>query len=136
MCICDIKTREVTLPSWLDKFIFNDLGAYYSRSNSDMLVIDWDPKQILGYLGTYFPRSYAEAYCIFKQYLQMGRRFDSKDTLGLLDFGCGTGGEIIGIATAIAEVKPSIKCLKVKAIDGVARRFIHGVTKDVIYDEI
>lgn len=118
MCICDIKTREVTLPSWLDKFIFTDLGAYYCRSNSDMLVIDWTPDQILGYLGTYFPRSYTEAYCIFKQYLQTETWFDSKDTLDLLDFGCGTGGEIIGLATAIAEVKPNVKHLRVKAIDG------------------
>lgn len=114
----DIKIREVTLPEWLDNYIFNDLGARYCRSNSDMIVIDWTPDKILNYLGTYFPRSYAEAYCIFKQYLQTTRSFEIDDSLSLLDFGCGTGGEIIGIATAISETRPNVKVLNVKAIDG------------------
>lgn len=114
----DIKARNVTLPEWLDDYIFNRLGARYSRSNSDMIVIDWTPDKILNYLGTYFPRSYTEAYCIFKQYLQEKKCFDAVDSLSLLDFGCGTGGEIIGIATAISECRPNIKILNVKAIDG------------------
>ena len=36
----------------------------------------------------------------------------------MLDFGCGTGGEIIGFATTISEQRPNIKVLKIKAIDG------------------
>lgn len=114
----DIKQHEVTLPSWLDGFIFNHQGAKYCRSNSDMTVIDWTPEMVLNYLGTYFPRSYAEAYCIFKQYLQTNDVFVTEDTLSLLDFGCGTGGEIIGIATALSECRPNIGKLVVKAIDG------------------
>lgn len=114
----DITSREVTLPSWLDSFIFDNQRAKYCRSNSDMTVIDWTPNMILNYLGTYFPRSYTEAYCIFKHYLLDTSLFKSEDSLRILDFGCGTGGEIIGLATAIAEWRPNIKTLNVKAIDG------------------
>lgn len=113
-----ITLNEVTLPGWLDNYIFKQLEAQYCRSNSDMTVIDWTPDKILCYLGTYFPRSYAEGYSIFKQYLQSTGIFSVEDSLRVLDFGCGTGGEIIGIATAIAECRPNIKTLHVKAIDG------------------
>lgn len=63
--------NNVTLPQWLDDLIFNQLGAKYCRSNSDMTVIDWDKNDVLNYLGTYFPRSYAESYCIFSHLFQI-----------------------------------------------------------------
>ena len=53
---------SVTLPTWLDKLIFQKMGAKFCRSNADMTVIDWDKADMLKYLGTYFPRSYAESY--------------------------------------------------------------------------
>ncbi len=111
-------SREVTLPSWLDDYIFSDLGAKYCRSNSDMMVIDWGPTEILNYLGTYSPRSYSESYCIFKQFLLNHKVFNDANSMKLLDFGCGTGGEIIGFATALSDCRPNIKTLIVKAIDG------------------
>lgn len=114
----NVAIREVTLPRWLDNFIFNHLDATYCRSNSDMIVIDYTPEKIRNYLGTYFPRSFSESYCIFKQYLLSANSFVSGDTISLLDFGCGTGGEIIGIATAISECRKNIKLITVKAIDG------------------
>ena len=46
--------NSVTLPQWLDHLIFEELGAKSCRSNSDMTVIDWDKKDVLNYLGTYF----------------------------------------------------------------------------------
>lgn len=108
----------VTLPAWLDDYIFNHLGARHNRINGNMVVLEWDKDKILDYLGTYFPRSYTEAYCIFKQYLQEKATFATDESLNLLDFGCGTGGEIIGLATALVECRPNVKKLKVKAIDG------------------
>ena len=61
-------SNEVHLPKWLDEYIFTQLKANYCPSCSDMTVIDWDKSNVLNYLGTYFPRSYAEAYCIFKRF--------------------------------------------------------------------
>ena len=113
-----INSKEVTLPGWLDNFIFSALGGEYCRSNSDITVIDWGPQKIQSYLGTYFPRSFAESYCIFKHHLVSTDVFKDKEMLKIFDFGCGTGGEIIGLATALAECRPAITTLKVKAIDG------------------
>lgn len=110
---------SVTLPQWLDKLIFEELGAKYCRSNSDMTVIDWDRNDVLNYLGTYFPRSYAEAYCIFKEYFSRTKQPSlGKESISIFDFGCGTGGEIVGMLSAINEqvVKPSK--IIVYALDG------------------
>lgn len=61
---------SIKLPQWLDNLIFDELGAKYCRANADMTVIDWDKNDVLNYLGTYFPRSYAESYCIFSDFLE------------------------------------------------------------------
>jgi len=113
-----VNSKEVTLPQWLDDFIFSKLEGKYCPTNSYMAVIDWKPNEIRNYLGTYFPRSFAESYCIFKNIFAKYKRFEGFDKLKILDLGCGTGGEIIGLATAIAEERPEIRTLKVKAIDG------------------
>lgn len=113
-----ITDKVVTFPQWLDTLIYDELNGRYCRENSDMTVIDWSREKILNYLGTYFPRSYTESYCIFKQYLNENDIFLHEDSLKMLDFGCGTGGEIIGFATALSECRPNIRTLKIKAIDG------------------
>lgn len=110
---------SVILPQWLDNMIFCQLGAKYQRSNSDMTVIDWDKKDVLNYLGTYFPRSYAESYCIFTEFFRTcANRYMEKTDLTVFDFGCGTGGEIIGLLNAISEYLPQIKAIHVVAMDG------------------
>ena len=111
--------NSVTLPQWLDHLIFEELGAKYCRSNADMTVIDWDKNDVLNYLGTYFPRSYAESYCIFSNLFQtQPNLFSQKEDLSIFDFGCGTGGEIIGLLDAITNDIPTIKRVNVKAFDG------------------
>ncbi len=83
-----------------------------------MTVIDWDSERILNYLGTYFPRSYTESYCIFHQFLTDTKLFSGRKVVSILDFGCGTGGEVFGFASALVECRPEIECIRVKAIDG------------------
>ena len=110
---------DVRLPQWLDNLIFDQLGAKYQRSNADMTVIDWDKNDVLNYLGTYFPRSYAESYCIFSEFFKSyPERYSDKSTLTVFDFGCGTGGEIIGMLTAINKHLFQIKNLNIYALDG------------------
>lgn len=110
---------SITLPQWLDTLLFNKLGAKYFCSNTDMTVIDWDKKDILNYLGTYFPRSYAESYCIFSHYLSSDTTLCKQPAISLFDFGCGTGGEIIGFLTALNE-QPNLQVSEVRitALDG------------------
>lgn len=59
---------SITLPQWIDHLILEDLGTYYSPSGS-MRAFDRNlhstTTEIKTYLGTYFPRSFAEAFVIF-----------------------------------------------------------------------
>ena len=111
--------NSVTLPQWLDHLIFEELGAKYCRSNSDMTVIDWDKNDVLNYLGTYFPRSYAESFCIFSEFFKTNlEQFADKEEISIFDFGCGTGGEIFGFLGAITKYCPNIKVVKITAFDG------------------
>jgi len=111
--------NSVTLPQWLDDLIFKKLGAKYCRSNSDMTVIDWDKNDVLNYLGTYFPRSYAESYCIFSEFFKfIPQQFVDRKELHILDFGCGTGGEIIGLLQIVEGFYPHITHINIIGIDG------------------
>lgn len=110
---------HVTLPKWLDDYIFNELGAKYCRSNADMTVIDWDKNDMLNYLGTYFPRSYAESNCIFNDFfVQQNHNILSKDEISIFDFGCGTGGEIVGLIEQIIKNNSVVRRIRVHAFDG------------------
>lgn len=109
------------LPEWLDNLIFEQLNAEFCPSYSNMTNIDDDKVKTLNYLGTYFPRSYVEAYSIFKEYFLSDHSvFESKEELSIFDFGCGTGGEIIGMLTALCECYPQLKKVSINALDGNA----------------
>ena len=109
----------VILPSWLDDFIYTDLKASYHKVNKDMVVLDWGRKEILDYLGTYFPRSFAESYTIFKRFFRdNSSQFMSVSCFSIFDFGCGTGGELLGLILALKEFYPQILKIRIKALDG------------------
>lgn len=129
-----IMNTEITLPKWLDTLLFDDLGAKYCRSNTDMTVIDWCKEDVLNYLGTYFPRSYTESYCIFSQYLSVNPTLCQQSMIRLFDFGCGTGGEIIGFLLALNEQgNLKVKKVQIVAMDGNqhALRLYEDVLKKV-----
>lgn len=138
---------NVVLPQWLDDLIFNELGAKYCRSNSDMTVIDWDRNDVLNYLGTYFPRSFAESYCIFQEYFaRFTPQVLQKEELKIFDFGCGTGGEIVGMLLALNKLQTKPDKVKVFALDGncdalrlsenVINRLKNEVTFEISYKPI
>ena len=104
------------LPQWLDSYIYNSLGAMYYKSCSNMTVIDWGRSEVLNYLGTYFPRSYVEARSIINSNILHSLK--PQNELSILDLGCGTGGEIIGILTNIEESLPGIMSVNLIGIDG------------------
>lgn len=104
------------IPDWLDRYIYDTLGATYCKQNENMTVIDWDKSKILNYLGTYFPRSYVEARCIINSTILS--KLKAKEELSIFDFGCGTGGEIIGLLTNIEEFLPNVKSIRLIAFDG------------------
>lgn len=114
-----IKERKVVLPIWLDTLIFDNLSASYCRQNKDMVVLEWKLDDIKRYLGTYFPRSYAEAFCIFRNFFSKEKNvYENCQELSIFDFGCGTGGELIGFIMAVTKQLPNIKRIKIRALDG------------------
>lgn len=116
----NFKKSTTTLPHWLDCFLFNNLNAKYSPFDQRFEYnMDLNSDEVKIYLGTYFPRSYAEMFCIVDNLMQnetIRNQYESKNTISILDFGCGTGGEIIGLMTAMA--KYNIKSFDVVAYDG------------------
>ncbi len=116
-----LKTRTV-LPAWLDDFIFDQLNAEYEP---DFKRYDYNlyltKEENLKYLGTYFPRSYAESFCIFDNIFQNSKYqnslFENK-SLNILSVGCGTGGDIFGLLTTIIKYCHNVSNIRIWAIDG------------------
>jgi len=116
-----LKT-DTRLPAYIDDFIFNHLNAIYAPDFQRFEYnLDLTEEEIKKYLGTYFPRSYSESFCIFDNIFQnKGYQHtiaDSK-TFNILSVGCGTGGDIIGLITAIEKHLPFVSEIDILAIDG------------------
>lgn len=127
MRIDDLTTRYVNvrddgtviLPSWLDSYIFSELKASYCKECKDLVVLDWGHREVLKYLGTYFPRSFAESYTIFRKLIK-GKPdcVPCSRSVDIFDFGCGTGGELLGMILALKASCPAIRRVRIKALDG------------------
>ena len=116
-----MNTRKV-LPKWLYHYIFVQQGAKEKADPKDFrLNLESGEEKNRDYLGTYFPRSFAESYCIHQNlfsYKSYHNLLEKKDLLRILSFGCGTGGDIVGLVCAIADMLPQIKNLDITAFDG------------------
>lgn len=116
-----LKTKTA-LPAWLDDFVFNQLNAEYAP---DYRKFDYNleltKEDNLKYLGTYFPRSYAESFCIFDNIFQnetYQKALSEKQSLNILSVGCGSGGDLFGLLTVIEKYFHSVSNVKIWAIDG------------------
>jgi len=113
---------ETRLPVFLDDFIFNKLNAIYAPDFQRFEYnLDLTEEEILKYLGTYFPRSYAESFCIFDnifQNLTYRRIVFNRTDLNILSIGSGTGGDIIGLLTSIEKHFYNVKEINICALDG------------------
>lgn len=73
------------------------------------------------YLGNYFIRSYKETYTFFTENLAIlyeSNFLSDKETLNILDFGSGTGGQIFGLLHALSIFYKDIKNINIYSIDG------------------
>ena len=117
--VCFRKSKTI-LPHWLDKKIFNDYQAIYAPEHERYEYnLDLNEEELKVYLGTYFPRSYAEMFCIVDNLMQNNflKETMEQNEISVLDCGCGTGGEILGLITAIGKHLPHGK-INITAIDG------------------
>lgn len=116
-----LKT-DTRLPDYIDDFIFNKLNAIYAPDFQRFEYnLDLTGEEIRKYLGTYFPRSYAESFCIFDNLFQnkgYHKKISDYKKLNILSVGCGTGGDIIGLITAIEKHFPNVLEVSILAIDG------------------
>lgn len=115
------RNSSTILAPWLDSFIFDKLGASYDpRYNRFAYNDDLTEDEAKIYLGTYFPRSYAENFLIFENLMMhQGIRsaLSSKQSLSVLSIGAGTGGDIIGLLTAIDKFLPASIDVNIIALD-------------------
>lgn len=126
------------LPKWLDKIIYTDFEAIFEPRPQEVV---YNPDQsyefVRIYLGTYFPRSYAEAFCIVNNLLENSNYLSNVYTLeevNILDFCCGTGGEIIGLIDVLQSKLPNLKRINIDAFDANpdAILFLYHLTESVI----
>ena len=118
----DFLKTNTRLPSFLDDLIFNQLNAEYSPDFKRFeFNLDLTKDESKKYLGTYFPRSYAESFCIFDNIFE-NKYFQNtifkKKTLNVLSVGCGTGGDLIGLLTVIEKYCNLNNTINIWAIDG------------------
>ncbi len=118
----DYLKTKTTLPAWLDDFIFDHLKAVYAP---DFKKFDYNlnltKEDNLKYLGTYFPRSYTESFCVFDNIFQNTdylNTFSEKKPLNILSVGCGTGGDLMGLLIVIEKYCHKISDIQIWAIDG------------------
>ena len=118
-----LKT-DTRLPSLLDDYIYNQLGAEYSPDFQKFENnLNLTKEENLKYLGTYFPRSYAESFGIFEN-IFLNNEYQTavltKNNLNILSIGSGTGGDVIGLITIIEKYCRNISGITIWAYDGNA----------------
>lgn len=127
----------INLPKWLDKIIFDDFEAVYEPRPMDVVYNPDQPYDFIKlYLGTYFPRSFAEAYCIIASLMTNDKYKQSLynvQKINILDFCCGTGGEIVGLLVALSDHLPNLKQVYIDAYDANpdAIRFLHHLMESI-----
>lgn len=114
--------KDVNLPKFIDDYIFTKLKANfapdYQKFNKNL---NHDREDVLIYLGTYFPRSFAESYSIFNNILQnqiVKKSNQEKHEINILDIGSGTGGNLSGLLLSLIENISLRKDFNIVAIDG------------------
>ncbi|MGE0077650.1 MAG: hypothetical protein AB7S48_07310 [Bacteroidales bacterium] len=78
------------------------------------------------YLGTYFPRSYGESFCVFDNIFENEcySSLATKEEINILDIGSGTGGNLMGLLVAINKYSLAIKNVNILALDGHSNALI------------
>lgn len=113
---------SIKLPIYMNELIFNKLNAKYepnyTKFNKNLHL---NQNENLIYLGTYFPRSYAENYLIFKNLFNndvINKTYLDKREINILDIGSGTGGNLSGLLMSIIENLSDKININILAIDG------------------
>lgn len=114
---------ESLYSSFVEPFIAAHHGKYAPNYEKAASNLRNSPDDNLKYLGTYFPRTVLESLSVFSFLLDSMKALrdalGAQKTLRVLDFGCGTGGELIGFLAAYQLAFPEQKpAVEIRMIDG------------------
>lgn len=114
--------KDITLPQFIDDYIFNRLKASFAPDFTKFNKnLNHNKGDVLIYLGTYFPRSFAETYSIFNNILKndiIEKSNKEKEEFNILDIGSGTGGNLSGLLLSLIENISQKTNINIVAIDG------------------
>ncbi len=115
------RNSSTILAPWLDSYIYEKLGASYDpRYKRFAYNDDLTEEEAKIYLGTYFPRSYAEHFLVFENLFSnpaFRSKYETKRHISVFSIGAGTGGDIVGLLTAVDKFLPSNIGITLIALD-------------------
>lgn len=101
----------------LESVLFEEFDAQYCRRRGDARFnADSDEAEVRSYLGTYFPRSWAEHTLIWKRLLvhkAIQDSLQSQKCIRLLDVGSGTGGHLYAV---VEQLRTQFKKSRIKVL--------------------
>lgn len=114
-------TTNITIEKRIDDIIFNICNGIFKKGLNvdDNLINDENKTKI--YLGTYFPRSYAEIHHILNDLFSnpaVINHYSDLNEVRILDIGSGTGGDLLGMIHSLQIHFPNINNFHVYTIDG------------------
>ena len=116
-------SNHTELPLYLDNLIYGEFfsAKYQPDYQRYKYNLNLTEEELLIYLGTYFPRSFGECICLFSPLLKaetFSSELSHKDCINILDIGCGSGGEILGLLHVLEKNEKSGVSINIYTYDG------------------
>lgn len=100
-----MRKSSTRLPAWLENYLYSEMNCSYAPEHARFSYnADLTNHEVHIYAGTYLPRSYAENFIIYdnllgnKTYKEILKQ---KESISIFSLGAGTGGDVLGIISAI-----------------------------------
>lgn len=115
-----IPSRENGLPHWYTICCkqFGNQGGRQEDIRQTFRFNDEDWKKY--FCDSSYQSSFVASYNIVKNLLQnqtVREAYKDKDTISIIDIGCGVGGATVGVLSAIEELLPNVKNIFIDAFD-------------------
>ncbi len=115
------STMFLRLSNELINFLYKDLGAKFERREDVKESYRWESESdIKTYLGTYWPKTFAEVFAIFSSYFNMEDSVDNlknKSEISILDIGSNSLPATIALLYALKNFSSKVKKINVFVIE-------------------